>query len=149
MRFLKRYILSISILLIVFSVGGCATVPKEIVELSYTIGQDMNSLHSSYLTLVQDHFQNLRTQTMTYLNNRWIPNYLNDFIKSGELIHLAQDTNPVNVFEGVSTWVEVAIEEIENKKVQLLSPIDKDEKELLVSVDDAFSRSKNRYSFSR
>jgi hypothetical protein len=130
----------ISILLTVISIGGCATVPKEVVELSYTVGQDMASLHSSYRTLVQQHFQSLRDQTLTFLNNRWIPTYLNDFIQNGELIRLAQNTDPIEVFDGVSAWVEVAIEEIENKKNELLTPIDQDEKSLLMSVDDAFSR---------
>lgn len=140
MQICIRYILIVSILLLVFLVGGCATVPKEVVELSYTIGQDMDSLHSSYRTLVQQHFQNLRDQTLTFLNNRWIPTYLNDFIENGELIKLAQRPDSVEVFDGVSTWVEVAIEEIENKKKELLNPIDQDEKALLISVDDAFDR---------
>lgn len=136
--------LAVRILLIAVITGlalvGCATVPKETVELSYTIGQDLDAVHSSYKALIQKHFESLRTQTTTFFNNRWLPNYLKEFISSGGLIGYARDPDPVKAYEGVSAWAEVALEEIDNKKMQLLAPIDKDEKQLLASVDEAFSR---------
>ena len=135
-----KHISLIFLSIFILIITGCATVPKEVVELSYTVGQDLEAVHLSYRSLLQKHFESLRIQTLTYLENRWIPIYLNEFIKSGDLIALAKDPDPVKTFEGVSAWVEVAIEEIENKKKQLLNPIEQDEKALLESVDEAFDR---------
>ena len=42
---------------------GCATIPKETVELSYAIGQDLDAVHASYTNLIHKHFDNLRNQT--------------------------------------------------------------------------------------
>jgi hypothetical protein len=53
---------------------------------------------------------------------------------------VAKDPDPVNAYEGVSTWVEVAIGEVEKKKRELLIPIDQDEKALMASVDESFAR---------
>lgn len=121
-------------------VGGCATVPKEVIQLSYTVGQDIDAVHSSYRDLIRKHFDGLRTQTTTFLETRWMPAYLGDFIKNGDLVAMAKDPDPVKAYEGVSVWVEVAIGEIERKKRELLMPIDRDEKALLASVDESFAR---------
>lgn len=135
-----RRVLFLFTVVSVLVVGGCATVPKEVVQLSYTIGQDIDAVHSSYRELVRKHFEGLRTQTTTFLETRWMPAYLSDFIKTGDLVAMAKDPDPVNAYEGVSTWVEVAIGEIEKKKRELLIPIDQDEKALLASVDESFAR---------
>lgn len=127
---------------VIFSLGttGCATVPKEVVELSYVIGQDIDAIHASHRELIRKHFEALRVQTTIFLETRWVPAYLAGFIKNGELVTMAKDPDPVKAYEGVSAWVEVAVEEIEKKKKELLSPIDRDEKALLATVDESFAR---------
>jgi len=129
-------------LLLVFAISlmGCASIPKEVVELSYTVGQDLEAIHSSYRNLIQDHFQSLRDQAVDFLENTWVPHYINDFIEEGELVKRARGSDPKKVLEDVQLWAEVAVEEIENKKRELIDPIDRDEKELLKLVDEAFSR---------
>lgn len=130
------------VLLAVLTVSllGCATVPKEVVELSYTVGQDLEALHLSYRTLIEVHFDGLRAQPVDFLEKRWIAAFLQDFMQSGQLIQIARGSDSMQVQEDVQAWVEVAIEIIEEKKRELLDPIDKDEKELLESVDEAFAR---------
>lgn len=119
---------------------GCATIPKETVELSYAIGQDIDAVHESYTNLIHQHFENLRNQTNDFIDKKWTPTYLGNFIKKGKLIPLAQDPDPVKAFDGVSTWVEIAIKAIEEKKKDLILPINDDEQNLLKSVDEAFAR---------
>ena len=121
-------------------VGGCATIPTEVVQLSYTVGQDIDAVHSSYRALIRMHFDGLRTQTTIFLETRWMPTYLGEFIKSGELVEMARNPDPVKAYEGVLAWAEVAVEELEKKKRELLTPIDQDEKTLLALVDEAFAR---------
>lgn len=119
---------------------GCATIPKETVELSYAIGQDIDAVHASYTNLVHQHFETLRNQTNDFIDKKWTPTYLGNFIKKGKLISLAQDPDPVKAFDGVSTWAEIAIKAIEKKKKDLILPINDDEQNLLKSVDEAFAR---------
>jgi len=130
------------IFMIAFSVFlcGCATVPKETVELSYAIGQDLDAVHASYTNLIHKHFDNLRNQTNEFLEKKWTPIYLSKFIKKGDLISLAQNPDPIKAFEGVSTWVEIALAAIDKKKKELITPINADEQNVLKSVDDAFAR---------
>ena len=135
-RFLKR----ILVVVLPTLVGCSATVPKEVVELSYTLGQDLNAVHSSYRALIQTHFDGLRAQTISFLEDQWIPAYFEDFIKTGGLVESAQGADPDMVLKDIQLWAEVAIEEIEDKKRELLDPIDQNQVALLNLVDEAFAR---------
>lgn len=119
---------------------GCATVPKETVELSYALGQDIDAIHASYRNLIHEHFNNLRTEANSFITNQWKPAFLGGFIKKGNLVLLASNHDPTQAFEGVSAWVDIAIEMIENKKKELITPINNDEQSILTTVDDAFAR---------
>ncbi len=136
--FAKQIFISILVVMILILVG-CASVPKEVVKLSYTIGQDLNAVHSSYNELIHTYFDNLRIQTITFLEIRWIPAYLEDYIQTGELVKIARDSDPTLVLEGVQDWVEFAMENIETKKRELIDPINSDEVALLKIVNEAFS----------
>lgn len=133
---ITRHLLSI----LLISLIGCASVPKEVVELSYTVGKDLQTLHLSYKDLVTEHFQSLRNYSLNFLEKQWKPKFIKRFIEDGGLIESAKGSDPNIVLEDVELWAEVAIGTIEEKKNELLDPIDKDEKELLTSVDASFSQ---------
>ncbi len=118
---------------------GCATVPKEVVELSYTVGDDIEAIQSSYKLLVQTYFDGLRTQTLNFLNEKWRPEYLRRYIKEGKLIENVSNNDPDKVLIAVEVWTDIAIETIENKKDSLITPIDNDENNLMIIIDEAFA----------
>ncbi len=142
MRLVKpilRYRLVFLIMIAIWA-SSCATVPKEVVELSYRMGEDLQAVHSSYVALIRKHFDGLRSQTMAVLEDKWIPTFLEDFIQRGELVKSAKGPDPKIVLEDVQDWASIAIEIIEAKKKELLDPINKDEEELLKAVNEAFNR---------
>lgn len=136
---IKKY-KSFKVFAFVLLLLGCASIPKEVVELSYTVGKDLNAVHESYKILIKKHFDGLRSQVNTFLNDRWIPKYLEYFIEDGGLRESAQGSDPEEVLEDVQIWAEVAIEEIELKRSELINPINEVEKALLDLVDTAFNR---------
>ena len=136
-RLLISALTSIYVLL---TVVGCASVPREVVELSYTVGRDLSAVHQTYRTLIERYFDLQRSQINTFIDMRWRPVYLQNFIKEGDLVGLATERDPNLVLEGVGVWVEVAIEEIEAKRSELIVPLDRLEQVLLRSVDEAFGQ---------
>ena len=130
-----KILISILVIIMIFLVG-CVSIPKEAVDLSYAIGKDLTAIHVSYKKLIQQHFQLLREQAIFFINEKWMPVYIEDFIIEGELIENAIDED----FEYVYFWALVAAEEIEAKKKELLDPINADEKELITLVDEAFAQ---------
>lgn len=136
---------------------ACTTVPKEVVQMSYLVGEDIAALEQSYRALVAEHYKGLRAERERYLQNRWIPAYLADWIATGRLVELAQGRivwSPEKrafiapsitrasqeLLESVLAWSEAAIADIEDKRSSLAAPLDKEEKVLLASVEEAFTR---------
>lgn len=120
--------------------AGCATVPREVVLLSQGMGEDLGDVEVSYRALIRTHFESLRRQVSTFIDTRWKPAYLREYIQRGQLVELATASDPAEVLEGVEDWVDVALEEIAAMRAGLLEPIDRQEDTLLVAVDEAFVR---------
>lgn len=136
---MKKFNCIVCALLLLLIIEGCASVPKEVVELSYLMGEDIEAVHLSYKNLIRTHYQKLREHALTVLEDKWVPQFLEDFINRTNLIQEVQNPDKVEVLDFVQIWAEEAIYQIENKKKELINPINKDERELIESVDAAFA----------
>jgi hypothetical protein len=137
-RFIK-----ILALLVIVSLLGCSVLRhkgKGAGELSTALGKDIASLHLSYRALIERHFNVLRRQALDFLENRWAPVFIEDFMKRGGLVQTARGLDPANVNQGENDWALAAAKTIEKKRKQLIDAIDKDEKDLLEMTDNAFQQ---------
>ena len=121
---------------LLLSSGGCASVPKESVELSYTIGKDLKELHSSHKLLIKRYFDSLRREINQAIDQVFIPTYINDYVKTGQLVQHAKNQRE----DLVEYWARIAVETIDKERKARLEPINKDEQELSASVSEAFER---------
>jgi hypothetical protein len=136
---------------------SCASIPKEVVELSYRMGEDMASVHLSYRALIRAHFGSLKTNRLRYLNDEYAPLFIRTWIADGRLRDIVKGevvwSEQANDFvkpspgheesellESVTMWSNAAIEQIESKKSELLTPLDSSEQQLQSLVDEAFNR---------
>lgn len=136
---------------------ACSTVPREVVELSYVIGQDIDVLRVSYRVLVRRHYDALRAQRLAYLDKEWKPVFIKTWIADGHLIQMASGSEvfseaageflkptpgkeEIQLLDGVAGWAEDAIEQITIKRGELINPLDQDEKELMAVVEESFDR---------
>jgi hypothetical protein len=137
--------------------SSCSTVPKEVVELSYRMGEDIEAVHESYKNLIHDHFELLRGERIRYLDEEWTPKYIGAWIDTGrlrdivkgdivwseersEFIQPIQGREELGLLTTVTLWSMTAIQEIEGKKADLLEPLNKQEGQLSSLVDQAFNR---------
>lgn len=136
---------------------GCSTVPKEVVELSYRMGEDIAAVQKSYKLLIHDHFEALRAERVRYLNDEWTPSYIKAWVADGRLVDVAKGVvvwseekgdfvrpaagkEEMGLLVTIGFWSAAAIKEIEGKKAELLEPLNKQEAQLSSWVDDAFNR---------
>jgi hypothetical protein len=137
--------------------SACSHVPKEAVQLSYQIGQDLPRLHESYDALIHARFEDFKARRTAYVDDVWAPEYLSRWIVAGKLVDTAQGTlvwsfettsfvspspgkEKAQLLATVHEWASVALDEIEAKRAELLEPLDRDEKALRKQVHDAFTR---------
>ncbi|MEZ8141812.1 hypothetical protein [Enterovibrio sp. FF113] len=132
-----------------------ATVPKEVVELSYRIEQDLTHVQESYTSLVHQHIKVLRKQREDYLRNEWTPRFVKGWVKDGQLIEMAEGdviydeekadfvktrtTDSVGQLNSIVLWADSAITIIEDKRQSLLSPLDEAEKQLIADINQSFA----------
>lgn len=143
-----------AILVVGISVG-CSSIPKEVVELSYREGQDLRALQRSYDLLICKFYDQLRSNRIEYLDNTWIPLYVEKWIKKGRLLDVAQGHTVWSEDQGafvpptegkessellqtISFWAQEALIEIQFKRDSLLKPLDSDEETLRKDVQEAF-----------
>jgi hypothetical protein len=136
---------------------GCLRVPKETVELSYAMGQDIATLRVAHVNLIRQHFRLLRDERLEYVEDVWAPLFIRKWIQEGRLQEVAkgqlvwsaekrQFVPPTagkeeeQLLDTVNAWCKSAVGKINQKKAALLDPLDKQEASLLGDVDDAFDR---------
>jgi hypothetical protein len=120
--------------------ASCARTPPEVVRLSSVLGEDIVATQTSYQLLITRHFDGLREQVNLFIDTRWRPVFLRRFIKPEDVPELAKIKDSEQVVKRFGDFVQVAIEEIERKRKELLDPIAADEKVLRMAVDEAFNR---------
>lgn len=152
-----NHVRGLCVILLAVAVVGCATVPKESVELSYQIGVDLGSLAASYDRLVAQHFASLRAVRLDYLEKEWTPRYVKHWIEDGRLVDIAtgklvwdderQDfaAAPAHGAEAalvasVTDWAAAAVADIEDKRAALVTPLVEQETQLRAEVAEAFRR---------
>lgn len=129
----------ISLVLSVCSVLGmaaCASVPKEAVTLSITVGEDIKQLQSGYRQTVRFSFNQMRQAALSVIDNVWTPAFVQDFIVRGRLVESVQD--PDDSTELVEFWAREAIGQIDAKRKTFLDSIQVKEDALLADIDKAF-----------
>jgi hypothetical protein len=144
-------------ILLVIILVGCTTMPQETVELSYVMEENIVVLKTSYITLVNAHFDLLEKTRIDYLENFWIPEFIKEWVNDGRLIDIASGrivwSDERNGFiqpeigmgmQGLLTsttsWAVAAIEQIEEKRKELITPLEDQRKELLGTIEDGFDR---------
>lgn len=144
-------------ILLILLTAGCGSVPKEVVELSYVMGEDLQSINQSYDNLIHQFYNNLRDQRRAYIDDVWYPRFVENWRKDGELVAIAKEERiwsesedklvvvpagsaPKESLAALNDWLDYALYAYEKKSEALLSPLDQEEETLRTEVRVAFAR---------
>ena len=151
---IRVFFLCVSLLVLL---NSCISVPKETVELSYSLGKDISSIKSSYITLINEYFDLLSEKRLNYLDNIWTPRFIKEWVRDGKLHDISTGAviwspealdfiipqNSLNKEESLKSivfWSNAAIEQINNKRKELIKPLSIEKKELIAEIENAFDR---------
>jgi|LGVF01.1.fsa_nt_gb hypothetical protein len=149
--------------LIVITIGiifisGCASVPPESVQLSETLGTDLQGLHKSHRTMITLYFGKMKGQINQFVDDVYAPYAISEALKiemedfkNGEeslpgLIKDASEGNneaSVEVLGYMQDFLEITNEDIELMRNELMQPINIQERDLLMKVDNAYQNAIN------
>lgn len=141
---------------VVFSLlmASCASIPKETIILSKTIGTDIQTMHDSHRNIVQLYYSCIRANINTFIDDIYSPFIIHHVLESElekykkcesslyGIIELAGKTGGKDETEEalnvMMEFQEAANREITMKKDELLSPILNQEREILSIIDQSY-----------
>ena len=121
-------------------VGACDQVPREAVELSATVGRDLEEVHRAHLALAELHFQQSKDAVNGFIDNTYRPAYIARFAREFDLpgkVSLAIEKAPNELLPGLTLFVRTAYARIEKKRNELLEPIKAQEREVINEINAA------------
>ena len=144
--------LIIVLTLVIFS--GCASIPKEVVTLSQTLGKDIKVLHNSHINTVEVYFGKIKYDINSFIDEKYAPFIIHYVLKS-ELVNYKQGKTSLfgtieiagqkegqkeanDALTVMVDFQEAARKQIESKREELLSPILKQESEITNAVNQSY-----------
>jgi hypothetical protein len=141
---------------------ACASVPKESVELSTTVGRDVTTVYKSHRELAKLLFGRMRQDVNRFVDNVYSPYQIrsameNDYKnakspqesdrKASIILAInnafkpeASDKLQRQVFESMGAMVSIIQADIEDKRKELLKPLDAQEALVLANIDRNYSQ---------
>ena len=119
--------LLVLILIGFFSLGGCAKIPQESVELSIALGDQIASLEQAHLALLDSFFAAKEQQIDRFMEEQWAPEFNHNFFNAPQIKSKWQEVvtsqNPVDR-DNFLQWVGMVIQQkLQEKRQQLLTPL--------------------------
>ena len=121
-------------------------------------------VHASYQTLIHEFYEQLRGRRIDYLENTWVPAHIKNWVEDGRLRDVAKgevvwdddaldedgepgdfipsgsvDDKEARLLDSILGWADAAVNDIEDKRKELLDPLKEEEKNLRKEVDFAFA----------
>ena len=145
---------NLAAILTVLILTGCASIPKEVVTLSQTLGNDLKVLHNSHMSTVQIYFGKIKYDINSFIDEKYAPFIIHYALKS-ELANYKQGKTSLygtveiagqkegqkeanDALTVMMDFQEAARKQIESKREELLSPILKQEAEIKEVVNRSY-----------
>lgn len=137
----------IFLVLIFSAIAGCAGVPKESVELSATLGRDLNEIHRAHKELAVRYFKRMKGDINDFVDNIYRPYMIKSSIRDFKLIEKIQNAESMDGGADALTIMEIYVNlvtnQIETFRKELLKEIIEKEAKFLADIDDAYQKLQN------
>ena len=120
---------------------ACAQVPPEAVELSDTVGRDLEEVHRSHRAIAGRYFDLMENDLNRFIDEIYGPAYVSSFAKDFRLdkkVAGVVATAPKHLLPLMIRFVETTVSVIETKRSELLLPLKQQRREVIGQIDDAY-----------
>lgn len=142
---LSKFIILRLVVLAVFgfalTMSACATIPEETIELSNTVGRDLEEVHRSHKALATLFFDMMEKDVNKFISEIYAPAYIKKFAEEYELADKVNGivaNAPNNLLPVLVRFVETSNEVIENKRAELLHQIKEQRNQVINDIDDSY-----------
>jgi hypothetical protein len=126
---------------------GCASVPKESVELSVTVGRDLAEIHRSHRALAVLYFGTIKDDIGRFVDEVYRPYIIKSTMADFQLVESIQSYSESSDLPDplmlLDVFVSEVTAEIESFRALLLQPIAKHETDVLLAIDESYQAVQN------
>ena len=121
-------------------VAGCATVPKESVELSLELTRMIRSAEESHLALLDQYIGERKEKATDFLERVWTPRFMENATKSSKIGDLVEkEHDPAKKEALIKEFTGDAAVEIMKRRASLMDAIDKIDAALRKAIRDHYA----------
>ncbi len=144
----------ISALITVVILSSCASIPKETVELSKVLGNDLKVLHNSHRTMVELYYNEIINDINVFIDEVYSPFIIHYVLKVELQKYIEQEESIYGIIEKagriggkqqtdnalkiMTEFLEDANSQVEKKRKELLNPIIKQRNGIISKIDDSY-----------
>lgn len=122
---------------------GCAEIPPSTMELSDTVGRDLETIHEANIALVDTLFERMEDDVEQFIDTQYRPAYVKKLVEEFGLvneINVAMAEQPDAVLIILDEFVRAAVEDVDRKRSQLLDKIQLQHNQVRSEVDKSFKQ---------
>ncbi len=119
---------------------ACDTSTREMLELSNTVGRDLEEVHRAHRELAQLHFAKIETDINHFIDETYRREFIKAFAKEFKLaskIRKIIKSDPDSLLPVMTQFVQVATERIEKKRKEILTPVAEQQRRVIAEIDAA------------
>src|SRR5688572_25489365 len=131
------------VLLLCITLASCATIPSQAPQLSEELGNKINSLEKSYITLLHVYFDQKRSLVDQFVNEVWLPEFANTFFSNSDVQEawneIVQSNDKKERLDFILTVAPQLQAVIDKKRQELITPLNDLENQIETSVREEFN----------
>ena len=131
--------------------SSCVSIPQETVQLSETIGQDIEILHQSHKRAITLYYTDMKRNVNAFVDDVFKP-YLIEYMTNSEmarheagevsmfgyLANISEGHNRDSLLSNMNAFNAALDDEVSTMRKDLMGPIEKQEATVLASLDAAY-----------
>lgn len=132
------------LLLFIFYLSGCVSIPQEAPELSIELGKRITAIESANLTLLHRFFDQKRVEVDQFIEKEWLPEFSENFFKKkntskiwDEVVKSKNKQDRINFILIAGPAIQ---SQINNKRSQLVGEIDSLEREVQRKIEAEYNQ---------
>jgi hypothetical protein len=129
-----------AVIVAILLVTACAQVPPEAVDLSTTVGRDLEEVHRAHRAIADRYFDLIENDINRFIDEVYGPAYVTAFAKDFKLdkkVTQIVAQAPQNLLPVMTRFVDTAVGVIEEKRAEVLGPLKQQRRSVITQIDDA------------
>lgn len=120
---------------------ACASTPKQAVQLSVTVGRDVEALHVAHVALAKRYFDRMEADVNAFVDGTYRPYAIDQTMRKFQLVEKIRDPSKAGGLDALDVmqgYVTALSKEIEGYRKELLQPIRSQRETVLSSLEQAY-----------